>query len=353
MGLSAGRLVRWIVRAGVSAGLIVLFLLHADLDKLAAIFGSLDLGWLALAVLIKGIGILAGVIRWKLLLAGQDLRLPMANLGGAYLVGRFFGSFLPSTLGLDAYRTYYAAVRTREVATCVAVTVVEKVVGLLALSILALAALPFGMRILSSQVLWFLSAVISVPILASALLLFWPGLFVRLAALFRRRGKKVSQGIAKWSEAVARFGTQRGRLLVALLLGLIVHGGTSAMYIATARAVGVVIDPTEILFIGPLMIVATLVPISIAGIGVREGTFVFFLARIGVASEPAALLAFLGYFAGELYSLAGGAVWALTPASRPEDGHGLLEVVKRAAAWVRGQSQAAGQQERVSEEAES
>lgn len=344
MNIQVGRVLRWIVRAGVSAGLIVALLVHADLGKLADILTSLDLGWLAVAVLIKGIGIFAGVVRWRLMLAGQDIGLPLANLGGAYLVGRFFGSFLPSTLGLDAYRTYYAAVRSRQVAACVAVTVVEKVVGLLALSVLALAALPFGMRLLSPRVLWFLSAVISVPILASALLLFWPGLFVRIASLFRRRGKKVSQGIAKWSDAVARFGTQRGRLLIALLLGLVVHGGTSAMYIATARAVGVVIDPMEILFIGPLMIVATLVPISIAGIGVREGTFVFFLARIGVASEPAALLAFLGYFAGELYSLAGGAVWALTPAARPEEGHGLVEVVKRAAAWVRGRNRSEQQE---------
>jgi len=338
------RYFRWFIRIGVSAGLIFLLLMHVDMNKLVQSFLDLDIGWFLVALLIKGVGIFAGVVRWQLLLRGQALELPLANLGGAYLVGRFFGSFLPSTIGLDAYRTYYAAVRTREVAKTVAVTVVEKVIGLLALSALALVAVPFGMRLLNQKALWMLGAVLCAPIAAAALLLFYPGLFVRIANLFHRLGKRWSEGIAKWSEAVGHFGKQRGRLLLAVLLGFVVHGCTSAMYIATAQAVGAEVQFTEILFIGPLMIAATLVPISIAGIGVREGTYVFFLASVGVPTEQAALLAFLGYLAGEIYSLIGGAVWAITPAARPEEGHGLIEVVKRAAAWVKGGNRQAGEE---------
>lgn len=338
------RYLRWFIRVGVSAGLIFLLLMHVDMKKLVQSFLNLNIGWFLVALLIKGTGIFAGMVRWQLLLRGQELELPLSNLGGAYLVGRFFGSFLPSTIGLDAYRTYYAAVRTREVAKTVAVTVVEKVIGLLALSALALVALPFGLRLLNEKALWMLGVVLCAPIAAAALLLFYPGLFVRIANLFHRLGKRWSEGIAKWSEAVGGFGAQRGRLLLALLLGFVVHGGTSAMYIATARAVGVEVPATEILFIGPLMIAATLVPISIAGIGVREGTYVFFLASVGVPTEQAALLAFLGYLAGEIYSLIGGAVWAITPAARPEEGHGLVEVVKRAADWVRGGRKTTGEE---------
>jgi uncharacterized protein (TIRG00374 family) len=333
------RHLRWFIRIGVSTGLIVLLLLLLDRERLVECIGKVNLEWFLLALLIQGVGILAGVIRWDLLLGGQQLHLPLGNLGGAYLVGRFFGSFLPSTIGLDAYRTYYAAVRTREVARCVAVTAVEKVIGLLALSALALAALPLGMRLLPQKALWTLGAILCAPIIAAALLLFYPGLFIRVARLFHRLGRRWTEGIAKWSEAVGQFGAQRGRLLLATALGLVVHGANRALYIATARAVGAGVPSTEILFIGPLMIAATLVPISIAGIGVREGTYVFFLASVGVPTEQAVLLGFLGYLAGEIYSLIGGVVWAVTPAARPGEGHGLVEVVKRAAAWVRGEKQ--------------
>jgi glycosyltransferase 2 family protein len=339
MGKSGYRILKWVVRAGVSIGLIVLLLMHADLDRVGSTIADMHIGWFLLAVAIKGIGILAGIVRWRLMLLGQEIDLRLSNLGGAYLVGRFFGSFLPSTIGLDAYRTYYAAVRSREVAKTVAVTVVEKVIGLLALSVLAMAALPFGYRMLNERATWVLGLVISAPIVVALLLLSQPRWFMHIAGWLKSRGSKFSTGLARMSEAVARYGTQRGRIAVAILLGFIIHGATSAMYLATAKSVGADIATGEILFIGPLMIAATLVPISIAGIGVREGTYVFFLSQVGVPTEQAVLLGFLGFMAGEVYSLAGGAAWALTPAARPEDGHGLIEVVKRAADWVRRRNQ--------------
>lgn len=329
------RAARWILRATVSVALIVVLLLHTDINRVSENLGTMDLGWLALAVLIKGIGIGAGIIRWKILLDGQSLNLRTADLGGAYLIGRFLGSFLPSTIGLDAYRTYYASVRTHKVAKCFAVTLVEKVIGLFALSTLALIALPFGMRMLPHKALWLIAGAMCIPIAMSALMLLWPGLFLGMGRRLRNRGKKISLALARMAEVVGGFGHQKRRLALAVLLGLVVHGATASMYVATARAVGVHIPASEILFIGPLMIAATLVPLSIAGIGVREGTYVFFLAAVGVDAGQAAILGFLGFLAGEIYSLLGGAVWILKPASRPEEGDSLLQVVKRAAAWVK------------------
>lgn len=329
------RLLRWLVRAAVSILLIVVLLMHTDIHRASQWVGKMSMGWLALAVLIKGIGIGAGIIRWKVLLDGQKLNLRTLDLGGAYLIGRFLGSFLPSTIGLDAYRTYYASVRTRKVAKCFAVTLVEKVIGLFALSSLALLALPFGMRLLPHKALWFIAAVMCVPIAISALMLAWPGLFTSLGHRLRKRERKMSLALARMADVVGEFGRQKRRLAVAVFLGLIVHGATASMYVATARAVGVHIPASEILFIGPLMIAATLVPLSIAGIGVREGTYVFFLAAVGVDAGQAAILGFLGFLAGEIYSLLGGAVWMLKPASRPEADDSLAAVIKRAAAWAK------------------
>ena len=327
---------RWLLRAGVSAGLIYLLLRHAEFGELADHVAGISLGWFAIATLIKGAGILAGIIRWRLLLAGLDLRFSAFDLGGAYLIGRFFGSFLPSTIGLDGYRTYYAAVRSREAAHTIAVTAVEKLIGLLALSLLALAAMALSGEMLPARYRAMLAGALCVPILLSALMLARPTLFGRIARWFRGRGGKISTELAKMSDAVARFGEQKKTLGAAVLLGLVVHGGTSAMYIATAKAVGAEIAWAPVLAIGPLMIAATLVPLSIAGIGVREATYVFFLAKLGVPAEQAALLGFLGFMAGEVYSLTGGVVWALRPASRPEEGLGLLDVVRRAADWAGG-----------------
>lgn len=335
MSENSRRALRWLVRVGVSAGLIVVLLWQADLEKLSHTVARMDLNWLFIALIIKGTGIFAGVLRWRLLLVSQNLALPVSNLAGAYLAGRFFGSFLPSTIGLDTYRAYYAAVRTGKVARSVAVILVEKVIGFFSLSLLLLITLPFGLRLLPVQALWLLGAVAVVPVIGAGLVLFYPGFFLFLSRLLKNRGRKLGQNVAKVSDAMADFVNQRARLLIATALGFVVHGATSLMYVATARAVGVEVSASEILFIGPLMIAATLVPLSIAGIGVREGTYVFFLSRVGIIPEQAALLGFLGFLAGEIYSLIGGVAWVFQPTARPNEGHRFSDVIRKSTAWMR------------------
>lgn len=332
---TALRILRWLVKAVVSLGLLVVLIANIDRERVAGVLKAIEPSWLALALVFQGTAIFAGILRWRLLLHGQGLGLSISAAAQAYLVGRFFGSFTPSTVGLDAYRTYYAAVRTREVARCLAVTLVEKVIGLFALSCLSLACLPFGARFLPTAALQTLGIGLSVPIAIAFALLVRPRVFVLLGARLDRRRGKLRQALARFSEAVGRFGQARGRVAWAVLLGLCVHAATVGLYVATARAVRVQVPATEILFVAPLMIAATLLPISIAGLGVREATFVFFLGRVGVGVEPAVLLGFLGYLVGELYSLIGGALWLLRPAARPGEDEGLQEVLARVRQWFR------------------
>ena len=60
--------------------------------------------WLLFATFIKFLGILANIVRWKVLLAGRGIELGFGWLTASYFVGRFFGIVMPSTLGLDGWR---------------------------------------------------------------------------------------------------------------------------------------------------------------------------------------------------------------------------------------------------------
>ena len=61
----------------------------------------------------------------------------------------------------------------------------------------------------------------------------------------------------------------------------------------------------------PLVLVATLMPISIAGFGVREGAFVALLAETGVASADALLLSLATVAAVAIASLPGGVLMVM------------------------------------------
>src|SRR5689334_9753159 len=74
--------------------------------------------WLTAAVSIRIIGMLCGVLRWRILLRGQGLHIPFWYMVGSWFIGRTFGIFLPGTIGLDGYRLYDSALYTGEVIKC-------------------------------------------------------------------------------------------------------------------------------------------------------------------------------------------------------------------------------------------
>jgi uncharacterized membrane protein YbhN (UPF0104 family) len=73
----------------------------------------------------------------------------------------------------------------------------------------------------------------------------------------------------------------------------------------------------------PLIAVATMIPVSLNGLGIREGAFVFFLAQVGVPEEQALSLALLWLAILIASSAVGGLVWLATPVPpRPEESPG-------------------------------
>jgi hypothetical protein len=58
--------------------------------------------------------------------------------------------------------------------------------------------------------------------------------------------------------------------------------------------------------------IITMVPISISGLGVREGAFVFFFTKVGVSDLAALLLSFLNFSQLIVLGLMGGIVYLLS-----------------------------------------
>jgi len=60
-----------------------------------------------------------------------------------------------------------------------------------------------------------------------------------------------------------------------------------------AQGVGVQLSFVHFMFFVPVIIIATFLPISIGGWGVRENTAIFFLGTVGVNAEDAFLISVL------------------------------------------------------------
>lgn len=298
------------VKAAVSLGLLA-FLLHAIVERegMSALGAQLErLAWPAIgvALLLHAFAVLAGVARWRILLDARELGQPLPWLLRSFLIGRFIGAFTPSSTGLDGWRGYEVARRTGDVAGSAGVIVVEKLVGLVGMAIVCAALAPIGvldrlgpsalplaiaLAAIAAIGLWTLSA----PERARTLAAIAPG-------PIRARADRLAAALA-----AGKLGL--GRLLGALALGIAQHLALSAVFAATAAALHVEVPLTTLLAVGNAIVIAVLLPVSIGGVGVREGVAVALLST--VAASDAALIALLGWLTGQAAALIGGVLLAL------------------------------------------
>ena len=278
---------------------------------------------------IKFVGILASMQRWILMLRGQRIELPFRHVFGSFLIGRFLGTFLPSTLGLDGYTLYDAARFSGRTVEASAAKFLEKIIGPIGIFLSFLVALPFGMNLLyehteifptrgAAQAAALAGAGVSLAIVSVLLAVLWfPGLVQWGIERLPLPGKaRLNSIVARVSNAAAAYKNHKLILLQALALSFVVHFTTAAMYYFTALAIGAVGAQFWPVVLGStVQILATVLsPITIAGEGIRELAQLLVLQHM-IGAGAAVASAALGFWAAEGLTLFGGIFWWIRPAS--------------------------------------
>jgi uncharacterized membrane protein YbhN (UPF0104 family) len=226
----------------------------------------------------------------------------------------FFNVFGPSTLGGDVVRSLYLSDGHRPVPAASSV-VFDRMSGLavlMAMGAVALLAAP------QYQFPWPLTlAVVAGGI---GLILGWwtLPLLVRLLPWHHRIRREVEHDLAP-------FWRNRGMLVRVALMSLAFHLSQVVLQWILVRAAGATVPFVYCLVFHPLLAFVTALPVSVSGLGVREGGYMFFLGRIGIP-EPVAvtvgllwfLVALVGGLVGGIVFLAAGARLPRVRAARPQ-----------------------------------
>lgn len=266
-----------------------------------------------LAAFVKAVGVFASMVRWHVLLRAQGVRFNFGHVVGTFLIGRFLGTFLPSTIGLDGYKLYDAAKYTGRVVEPAAATAVEKVMGLAGVFLTFLVTLPFGYTVLGDAAVPAIA--VTVPIASGAvaglfMLLFKPAWAERVVKLAFFGNKKLSGFVKRVSDAASAYKGKGQLLAIVAALSFVVHFATAALYFFTALAVGATqASFGAVAFASSIQIFATvLTPFTIAGEGIREIVQALLLAR-HIGATNSILSAALGFWAAEALTLSGAFFW--------------------------------------------
>jgi len=270
----------------ISVTIVILFLIfkkfQIGLDDILASFRQKP-GWFAASFVMQLGAVLFSILRWNVLLVSQNLRVPFSHIVKTFLVGRFLGTFTPTGVGLEAYKAYDIARYTGQAEASVSVVLIEKMIGtFFSLSLLTLVTLPFFVGSISAKFLWVFGAFFAVWLALALVMLFKPGLFRRVLQFnFPMKGK-VERPLNKLVDAFTVYGERRGSLLAAVMLGLVVYFFWFMTYYTNSLALGAGLSIADVFKVGPMTQIATMIPLSIAGIGLREGAFMGLLNALGV-----------------------------------------------------------------------
>jgi uncharacterized protein (TIRG00374 family) len=237
------------------------------------------------------------ILRWNTLLRAQSLFVPFRHLVGTYLVGRFLGTFTPTGVGLEAYKAYDVARYSQRATESVAVVFIEKTVAtFFGLSLLTLLTLPF-IAIKTTFLYVFLPFFLALFLLA-LVLLFQPKLIESILALPLPMKGKIERTLRDAVQAVTTYSRKKGSLLAAMLFGMVTYLFLFSTFYTNGLALGAGLQFKDVLLVGPLTQIASMIPLSIAGVGLREGAFVGLLEVGGFHFEPVAatLSATMWYF---------------------------------------------------------
>ncbi len=299
----------------VSVGLLAVLIWRSDAPRLWHYTRSASLGWLTAALGIYFLMILTSAWRWGLLLAAQGVAVPARTLTGSFLVATFFNNFLPSNIGGDVVRITDSARIARSKTLAATVVLIDRGVGLLGLVLLAAVAATASVGEGMPQgpiPAWALWVVFVVGAVAAAPALLAPGLLVRALGPLRRFNPDwVGARLERLFDVLVRFKETPAALAGCFVGALIVQALLVAFYAAVAHAIGVHVSPWYLAVVVPVSFLVQMVPLSLNGFGVRELTFSFYFARVGLPTEAAIVISLIGAGLVMLFSLSGAAVYVV------------------------------------------
>ncbi|MHB1253923.1 MAG: lysylphosphatidylglycerol synthase transmembrane domain-containing protein [Candidatus Humimicrobiaceae bacterium] len=320
------------LRIVISAGILI-FLFKTQFKNFSEItdffrHSHVNIRFVVISLIMYWVGISLLVLRWQILLKTQKIKASFGFLLGSYLVGFFFNNFLPTSIGGDVYRIYDTSkLKHSSGMKAASIVLMERTTGIVSSIIYLFFALAIGF-VKTSQVelkvgKWDVSnhlliiliiVFFAVSILVTLVMLF-PDAF-RLNKLFRKL-----KFLHKWEDKLKQvydtfksFRKFKLMLLVTIALSLVLQFAFTLNYSFAGMGFGITkLSILSYIFIVQLCGILSMIPISIGGIGVREGTFVILVGALGGEKNIAAIVSIAILIMILLPGVVGGIIYALRP----------------------------------------
>ncbi|MDW7679191.1 MAG: lysylphosphatidylglycerol synthase transmembrane domain-containing protein [bacterium] len=297
----------------VSAGLIILLTSKLGLKEILSQFKYTNLSWVGFAILIISLSNILGSLQWHLLLRAQNINLPFLRVVGYYYVGLFFNNFLIGYIGGDAVRIYDIRKSSGNSSSAVSAVFLDRFMGFFIITAMALIALLFWQNMLQSKTTLFVILAIFFCWMVSFLFIFHYNLAQKVGRLLRfLMNPRINGKLKEIYLSIHSYRDQKATISVVVIISLVIQFIRIMVHYCAALAVGLEGHLKYFFIFIPIIALIASLPISIGGIGVREGSAVALFSNItGFPPEMVVAMEFLAYVIGVLAALPGGLIFIL------------------------------------------
>jgi uncharacterized membrane protein YbhN (UPF0104 family) len=292
------------IKAAVAVALLTALLMNVDLRGIKDHLSDLRWWAVAVAAVVLALQFPASAWKWEKSLRLHELVFPQWFLLKVCCIGFFFNNFLPSAIGGDIYRIYRTLPPTGQKSSATSAVLVDRIVGFAALLVLGM----LGAAWLAPQNVFartFFFAVVSAGISGIlgmlAIYLGWlKPLSKRLRRLEMFRVFEANlQLVLRWHPAWPL-----------LIVGALLFQGLVALWMfCVFAAIGIMLNPAECVLLSAAAGIASVLPISISGLGVVEGSIAGVATALGMPFETAVLGALINRLGVIPFSAACGLVY--------------------------------------------
>ena len=221
--------------------------------------------------------------QWGRLLGAAGIELPFWKVSAYYLVGQFFNNFLPANVAGDFMRTLDASRTGSTRANALSTVILDRLIGTAALGgVAVVSTLPAIDRFhlaaaYAGVVIFFVGSVVILRAMLE------PRVLATLERLLARIGLgRLSPSLDRLSGSLVEFRNRKRLLIELMCVAILVQVMRIGVHILFARALGLRVAPAYFFLFVPLLAVIVSLPISLNGIGVREGTGILLFGMVGL-----------------------------------------------------------------------
>jgi len=305
------KLLIFLAKLIVSAGLIGFLLSRMSLDEISHAMESPRWGWLLASLAVYGLSAFGGAYQWSWILKAAGITAPRREIQRLYFIGLFFNNFLPANIGGDAYKIVDLGRREHRPHGVFCATLLDRLIGLGALTFVGVLVLT-GVSVAGIPLPTISLVLIPILVMLFMILAFLLSrrIGTQLPGLFRRL--KMERLAGQLEKITIEFGLYRPRvrwLNGIFLFSVVVQLLRLATHLLVALGLGFSLSPEQalqLLVLIPLVAISLTLPITINGIGLRESVSANLFVWAGIAAGQAVAMGVAAYLVQVVFSLQGG-----------------------------------------------